>query len=170
MSSEPSLEAVRRAVVRGRVVRFDVPAGEASDIATRLNRQLAGEDIRVIVPGYSTISALRLVSLDEARRVRPELETLVADFRALARTLIEGFTQGALDEDVWWAAPHGEHCRFGNLETGVIVEAHIEVPDAIDPYFLLLFAETTGNYPGVLDACVHGYHDMCRLLETAGMP
>jgi hypothetical protein len=170
MSSEPSVEAVRAAAARGRVARFEVPPGEAPAIAARLNRQLAGEDVRVIVPGDSMISALRLVGTDEARRTRPELEALVADFRALARSLVDRFARGTLDEDVWWASPHGDHCRFENLGTGVIVEAHLEVPEEIDPYFLLRFAETTGRYPRVLDACVHGFHDMCRLLATAEMP
>ena len=175
MISEPSPETVRRAVTRGRGATFDVPEGpdEARAIARTLNQQLAGEAIHVFLTRvgseYATIAALRLVGADEARRTRPELETLVADFRGLARTLIQRFEEGTLDEEVWWADPHGEHCRFENRETGVVVEAHIEAPDTIDPDFLLCFAETTGGYPGVLAACVHDFHDMCRLLEMAGV-
>ncbi len=169
MPAEPSPETVRRAVTRGRGAVFDVPEGEAPAIARRLNRRLAGEDVPVIVPGPGTITALRRGGAEEARRTGPELETLLADFRGLARTLVRRFGDGTLDERVWWPFPHGEHCRFENLETGVIVEAHVDAPDRIDPYFLLLFAETTGRYPAVLTACVHGFHDMCRLLETAGV-
>ncbi|MCX4846935.1 hypothetical protein [Streptomyces sp. NBC_00893] len=169
MSDEPSPETVRRLVTRGRGAGFDVPEGEASATTRRLNQQLAGQDIRVFVSGPTTCTALQLVDAHEARRTRPELETLIADFRGLAHTLTETFELDTLDENVWWASPHGEHCRFENLETGVIVEAHIHAPDSIDPYFLLRFAETTGRYPGVLDACVHGFHDMSRLLEMAGV-
>lgn len=161
-------------MTRGRGATFDVPEGpdQARAIARRLNQQLSGEDIHAFVTrvgsGYATIAALQLVGADEARRTRTELDRLLGDFRGLARTLVQRFEQGTLDEEVWWADPHGEHCRFENRETGVIVEAHTEVPDKIDPYFLLRFAETTGRYPGVLGACVHDYHDMCRLLEMAG--
>ncbi|MFG3525586.1 hypothetical protein ACGF8B_02485 [Streptomyces sp. NPDC047917] len=169
MPEEPSPETVRRAVTRGRGAGFEVPEGEASATAERLNRQLAGQNIRVFVSGPTTCTALRLVDAHEARRTRPELETLVADFRGLAQTLTRSSELGTLDENVWWAAPHGEHCRFENLGTGVIVEAHTQAPDTVDPYFLLRFAETTGRYPAVLDACVHGFHDMSRLLEMAGV-
>jgi hypothetical protein len=146
-----------------------VPEGAASAIARRLNQQLTGENIHVIVPGAATITALQLVSVEEARRTRPELETLVSEFRGLAHALAERFDRGTLDEDVWWADEHGEHCCFENLDTGVIVEAHIDCPDKVDPYFLLRFAESTGRYPGILGVCVHGFHDMCRLLEMAGV-
>ncbi|GAA2416422.1 hypothetical protein GCM10010191_28530 [Actinomadura vinacea] len=169
MPQEPSSETVRRAVTRGRGARFDVPEGKASAIARKLNQRLVGEDVHVIVPGPATITALQLVSAEDARRTRPELETLLADFRGLAHTLIKQFNQGTLDEEVWWAFEHGEHCCFENLETGLIVEAHTDFPDTVDPYFLLRFAETTGRYPDVLSACVHGFHDMCRLLEMAGV-
>ncbi|MFF1348972.1 hypothetical protein ACFVZJ_23800 [Streptomyces sp. NPDC058322] len=169
MPDEPSPETVRRAVARGRGATFEVPEGEASATAERLNEQLAGRDIRVFVSGPTTCTALQLVDAHEARRARPELETLVADFRGLAHTLTQRSELGTLDENVWWAAPHGEHCRFENLETGVVVEAHTHAPDSVDPYFLLRFAQTTGRYPAVLDACVHGFHDMSRLLELAGV-
>jgi hypothetical protein len=169
VTQEPSPETVRHAVTRSRTARFDVPEGEASAIATRLNQRLAEEDIHVIVSQPTTITVFQLVSAEEARRTLPELATLVTDFRGQAHTLTKQFDQGTLDEEVWWAHEHGEHCRFENLKTGVIVEANIDFPDKVDPYFLLLFAETTGRYPGVLTACVHGFHDMCRLLEMAGV-
>lgn len=169
MPQEPSPETVRRAVTRSRTARFDVPEGEASAIATRLNQQLAEEDIHVIVPHPTTITVFQLVSVEEARRTLPELATLVTDFLELTRALTKQFDQRTLDEEVWSADEHGAHCRFENLETGVIVEADIHSPDEVDPYFLLLFAETMGRYPGVLTACVHGFHDMCRLLEMAGV-
>jgi len=146
-----------------------VPPGEASAIARRLNQQFSGEDIHVIVPGPATITALQLVSAEESWRTRLELENLVSDFRGLAHALTERFDRGTLDEEVWRAFEHGPHRRFENLETGVVVEAHSHLPDKIDPYFLLHFAETAGHYPGVLSVCVHGFHDMCRLLELAGV-
>lgn len=169
MPPVPSPEAVLRALVRGRAARFDVPGGTASAIAERLNRHIAEQDVHVFASGSAKCTALRLVSTDEAERTRPELEALVTDFRALARTLIRHYEQGTLEEDVWWVHPHGEHVSFDNLDTGVVVEAHVGDPDDLDPYFLLVFAETTGSYPGVLAACVHGFHDMCRLLEVAGL-
>lgn len=144
-----------------------MPGGEVSAIARRLREELAGESIHVFVAGPETVTALQLVSAEEARRTYPELEALVADFRELARGLVRQLDEGTLDEGVWWAFPHGEHCCFENLETGVIVDAHTDDPDRIDPYFLLRFAETSGGYPGVIGACVHGFHDMCRLLELA---
>ncbi|MFI0354505.1 DUF6896 domain-containing protein [Actinomadura sp. 9N407] len=169
MASEPSPETIRRVATRGKAVVFDVPTGESIAIAQRLNAQLAGESIRVIVPGPARITALQLVSEEEARRVLPELEALVADFRERARSLTRRFDGGAFTEENWIAWPHGEHCRFENLENGVIVEANIEFPDRVDAYFLLLFAETSRRYPGILGACVHGYHDMYRMLELAGV-
>jgi hypothetical protein len=165
----PSPETVRRAVTRGRTARFDVPEGEASAIAARLNRRLAEDDIHVGIAQPTAITVFQLVSAAEARRTRPELETLVTDFRGLARALTEQLDHGTLDERVWSVHAHGGHCRFENLVTGVIVEADVDFPGKVDPYFLLLFAQTTGRYPGVLAACVHGFHDMCRLLEVAGI-
>lgn len=166
MPEEPAPETVRHTVVRGRITLLDVPKGDPSAIAKSLSRQLAEENIRVFVSGSARLTALQLVSAEEAQRVRPELERLITDFRRMAHTLTEQYALGALDEEQWCADPHGEHCRFENRETGILVEAHTEDPDKLDPYFLLVYAETTGHYPTVLTACVHGYHDMSHLLET----
>lgn len=83
----PSPEDVLRSVVRGRTTRFEVPEGTASIVAGRLRRQLAEQDVLVFAGSSSQCTALRLMGTDEAERIRPELDALVADFRVLARTL-----------------------------------------------------------------------------------
>ncbi|MFG1999991.1 hypothetical protein ACGFNU_12660 [Spirillospora sp. NPDC048911] len=155
-------ESIRQAVSRGQHAVFTVPDPFAA--VSRLKPSLAAEDIDVFVSGASTITAMRLVSREEAGRARAELDALMADFRRLARQL----AASEPDPESWHADPHGEHCRFENVATGVVVEVNVEHPDALDPYFLLEYAETSGGYPGVMAACVHGYHDMRRLLQLAG--
>ncbi|MFI0445065.1 hypothetical protein [Actinomadura sp. 6N118] len=162
MPEHPSAETIRQKVRRGTNAVFQVTDPFAA--VARLNPPLDADDIHTFVSGPSTITAMRLVSRAEAEGVRAELDTLVADFRRLAQRLASDEPDAA----VWHADPHGEHCRYENVATGVVVEVNVEQPDALDPYFLLEFAETSDGYPGVLAACVHGDHDMCRLLELAG--
>ncbi|GAB3983744.1 hypothetical protein GCM10029978_091380 [Actinoallomurus acanthiterrae] len=185
----PPSEEIRRAVTRGRSAVFpldatvDMPGATA--LAAGLRAELARDDLLVLVwPGRPpSIRVVRLVGEPELTRCRAELETLVADFRRTARRLIErcraeagpawdedeAFERIEVDGAHWWLSPHGEHCRFERADGAEVVEAHIERPAAVDPGFLLLFAETSGGYPNVRAACVEGFHDMCRMLESAGV-
>jgi hypothetical protein len=74
------------------------------------------------------------------------------------------------DDATWCLRPHGEHCQFANAASGEVVEANIYAPDIVDPDFLLDYAKTAGRHTAVVDACVEGFHDMCRLLDCAGIP
>ncbi|MFV2105699.1 DUF6896 domain-containing protein [Micromonospora sp. LOL_015] len=127
---------------------------------------------------------LRLVDDEEATRLRPILESLVAEFRRTAAALVEQMRAGTppgsdddtdypesvrYDDATWYLHLHGKHCRFENVASGEVVEANIYVPDAVDPYFLLQYATSAGRHGAVVDACVEGFHDMCRLLDCAGI-
>jgi hypothetical protein len=165
MNQLPSREAILRSVTRGRHAVL-----ETADVAA-VRAMLAQDDLHVFVSGHATVTVMRLVGEDEAERVRPELDRLIADFRRLARDLATDPATDAdtddPDADDWFADPHGEHCRFEHVESGLVVEVNLERPDELDPGFLLLFAQTSRRYPGVLAACVHGFHDMARLLELS---
>ncbi|WP_433183465.1 DUF6896 domain-containing protein [Actinoallomurus sp. CA-150999] len=186
----PPAEEVRRSVVRGRhaVVRLNAATEmpTVSRLATALRSELARDDLLVLAsPGDPpTIRVIRLVDEHEAHECRAELETLVADFRRLARRLVGRFRAevapdwereepdaGRIEVDgaEWWLSPHGEHCRFEHLGSGHVVEADVMRPEAVDPGFLLLFAESSGGYAKVRAACAEGFHDMCRMLELAGV-
>lgn len=125
---------------------------------------------------------LQLVTDSQAASVRRALEDLIAEFRQVARALVHQMEVCAApvssgDPDypktvrcfnaTWCLDPHGEHCRFDNLVSGQVVEANIHARETVDPYFLLLYAETPGRHGAVVDACTEGFHDMCRLLELA---
>ncbi|GGN18713.1 hypothetical protein GCM10010109_31940 [Actinoplanes campanulatus] len=155
-------------------------------IATAAARDLKsalGPDVAVFASARGrgpVLTVLRLVSAEEASSVRPTLEDLVAGFRRIAGALVEQMRAGASPEDdcpdsvrygdaTWYLDPHGEHCRFENAVSGEVVEANIYAPDALDPYFLLEYAKSAGHYGVVVDACVEGFHDMCRLLDQAGI-
>jgi hypothetical protein len=69
----------------------------------------------------------------------------------------------------WSLDIHGEHCRFQGLASGTVVEAHISSPDTLDPWFLLLFAESIDRYPDIRAACIAGFHDMNLMLSRAGI-
>jgi hypothetical protein len=131
------------------------------------------------------LTVLQLVSDSEAATVRPALEGLVAEFRLLANGLVGQMEAGSssvddLDTDypdsvryndaTWCLHQHGEHCRFEDAGSGVVVEANVYAPDVLDPYFLLEYAKTSGRHGAVVDACVEGFHDMCFLLDRAGIP
>ncbi|GAB4055301.1 hypothetical protein [Catellatospora paridis] len=181
---------IGRRVTRGGrlVIRLDeardMPAATAAAQALRVALQ---PDVHVIAsPGTTgrgpTLTVLRLVTEAEAAALRPALDHLVAEFRQTAGALVAQLRaesqMGDVDECcpetvlvrdvIWHLDPHGEHCRFENPASGEVVEADINAPDTVDPYFLLLYAKTSGRHGAVLDACVEGFHDMCRLLDLAG--
>jgi len=161
MNGLPPRDAILRSVAsEGRVVL------ETADAAA-VRAMLAQDGLHVFVSGRSTVTVMRLVSDDEAERIRPEFDRLVADFRRRARDLAAAEGDDRAGADDWFADPHGDHCRFQHVESGLVVEVNLERPDELDPGFLLLFARTSGRYPGVLAACVHGFHDMARLLELS---
>ncbi|MFI5898237.1 hypothetical protein ACIA5D_49980 [Actinoplanes sp. NPDC051513] len=132
----------------------------------------------------SALTVLQLLTDSEAATVRPALEHLVAEFRQVAGELVDQMRAGVapgsdIDGDcpetvrcrdaTWNLQPHGEHCRFEDPVSGEVVEANIDAPGAVDPYFLLLYAETSGRHGAVVGACTEGFHDMCRLLDFAGI-
>jgi hypothetical protein len=171
---------IRRRLTRGQGLTVqlgqDVTTQQASASARRLQLAL-GLEVTVFVSQVGRAPTLRVLQLADAAQaaaVRPALEDLIAEFREMAAGLVGQME----DEDVesveyrgatWWAHLHGEHCRFENGETGEVVEAQIYMPDRVDPYFLLEYARTSGRHDAVLDVCVEGFHDMCRLLDDMGV-
>lgn len=142
-------------------------------------------DLRVIGSPRMTghpprLRVMRLVSASEAQDCRPELDQLIGEFRELARQLVARYRASAcdaggapggelvLDDATWSLHEHGEHCRFEHHASGVVMEANLSDRGAIDPYFLLQFAETSGRCAHVRSACLEGFQDMCRLLDLAG--
>jgi hypothetical protein len=154
----------------------DVTMAQASASARRLETAL-GPDVTVFASpggGGPILRVLQLADAAQVAAVRPALEALIAEFRETAAGLV-GQMEHEEVESVryrganWCADPHGEHCRFENEETGEIVEAQIYFPDRVDPYFLLEYARTSGRHHAVVDVCVEGFHDMCRLLDDMGV-
>ncbi|WP_144122742.1 hypothetical protein [Catellatospora sichuanensis] len=161
----------------------------AATAAARALRIALEPDAHVIASPGTTgrgpiLTVLRLVTESEAATLHSALDHLVAEFRQSAGALVaqlragesrKGDVDGCYPETVrvrdviWHLDLHGEHCRFENPATGEVVEADINAPETVDPYFLLLYAETSGRHGAVLDACVEGFHDMCRLLDLAGI-
>lgn len=155
----------------------------------RTLRTMLPPDMHVIaspsVAGRGPIlTVLQLVTDSEAAALRPALEHLIAEFRQQARALVDQLPVAPspasdidwsypktvqLNDTTWYTSPHGEHCRFEDPAGGVVVEANLHAPDTIDPYFLLLYAETSGRHSAILDTCTEGFHDMCRLLDLAGI-
>jgi hypothetical protein len=163
---------IRLRVARGR--RLVISLGEtvtmpAATAAARALRVALQPDLIVIAsPSRAgrgpTLTVLQLVTDSEAATVRPALENLVAEFRQVAGALVDQMGAGAspvssVDWDcpetvqcrdaTWYLDPHGEHCRFEDPVSGDVVEANIDAPDTVDPYFLLLFAETSGRHTAV---------------------
>ncbi|QFZ17224.1 hypothetical protein [Saccharothrix syringae] len=190
----PSPDAVRRLVTRGRPAEFPlpptVPWSGVPAAAEGLRAGLGADDLLVIAsPGAGpgrppSLVVRRLVDRDEARRLRGPLEALVAEFRDLAHRLAVPFrlhVEPALvggdeypDEleaagETWSLHVHGEHCLFAGLVSGREVEVNTDDPDAVDPGFLLRYAESTGRHAEVRAACVEGFHDMDRMLTLAGL-
>jgi hypothetical protein len=188
-------EALDPAEIRLRLVRgrgLVIPLDEtvtmpAAMTAARALRTALQPDVAVFASPRARgpmLTVLQLASDSEAATVRPALEGLVAEFRLLANALVGQMAAGSssvndLDTDcpesvrcgdaTWYLYQHGEHCRFEDEANGVVVEANVYAPDALDPYFLLQYAKTSGRHGAVVDACVEGFHDMCRLLDHAGI-
>ncbi|WP_157640975.1 hypothetical protein [Longispora albida] len=184
----PDPADIAQRVARGQklFIPLDADMPSATAIARTLRAALPPHVTVFAVPGTSRggrgLTVLQLLTDAEAAAVRPALDHLVAEFRQVAGALValmlagtspQGDPDGEYPETVqfrggtWDLEPHGEHCRFEGPD-GEVVEASIYSPDTIDPYFLLLYAETTSGHRTVTDACVEGFHDMCRLLELAG--
>lgn len=114
------------------------------------------------------------VTEETAARLRPDLERLIAEFRAVAQVLVGALPDPDVDADIpdeveaggrtWWIHWHDPHFRCES-DSGVVVEAHIYRPDLIDPGFLLEYARTAGGHEAVLSACPAGFHDIARLLD-----
>jgi hypothetical protein len=126
-----------------------------------------------------SLTVLQLVTDTEAMTLRPALEHLVVEFRQVAAALVDQLA-GSAGRDwpepietirwqgtTWHVHPHGEQCRFEDPATGVVVEVDLHDPATVDAYFLLEYAETSGRHRALFDACVEGFHDMCRLLDLA---
>ena len=119
------------------------------------------------------------VTEETAARLRPELERLIAEFRAVARSLIASLPNPDVDDDLveeievdgrtWWIHWHDPHYRCEDVDSGAVVEAHIYRPDSIDPAFLLEYARTAGGHDAVVQACRSGFHDIARLLDLHGV-
>lgn len=185
-------EEIARRVERGSSLTLPVDAASdlvgASETARQL-RALLPEDLLVFAsPG--TVSSgpvlvvLRLITAQEAAELRPALDVVIADFRQRAGSLVAALRTDVLpayDRGVeypdeveaggvtWMIEVHGDHCRFEDPVGGEVVEANIHDPNLLDPYFLLLFARTSGRHDAIRAACVNGFHDMCRILDLAGI-
>ncbi len=190
----PAPDTVRRLATRGQRAKILLPAraswSQAQAAADRLRAGLALDDLLVIAsPGASSVrppslTVLRLIDEGDARRLRDQLEALVAEFRELAHRLAVPFRlhiepayeQGVrypdrleVDGETWSLYIHGEHCLFTSLTSETEIEVHTDRPEVIDPWFLLRYAESAGRYPEIRTACVEGFHDMCRMLALAAI-
>lgn len=186
---------MRRLAIRGRAAKFQfspqVSWSQALAAADRLQAALVSDDLLVIASqgsgskGPPSLKVLRLIGADDARRLRDQLEELVAEYRVLANRLavpfrlhIEPAYERAewypdlleVDGETWWLHIHGEHCLFINQECGTEIEVRTDRADVIDPWFLLQYVESTGRYREIHTACLEGFHDMCPMLELAAIP
>ncbi|KOV78517.1 hypothetical protein [Nocardia sp. NRRL S-836] len=152
---------------RGRPLQIPLAVGlpEATAAAVAL-RAVLPPDVTAI-GGHRRLTVLRLLSDTELDQLRPAVESLIASFRGMARVLVAALAQGAVGAE-WLVHEHGEHCRFENAVSGVVVEACVDRPEELDPYFLLEFARTDAAHRVVAEACVEGFHDMCRVLNVFG--
>ncbi|WP_106188669.1 DUF6896 domain-containing protein [Umezawaea tangerina] len=180
---------------RGRRARFR-PSGEVGwaqvlVAVDRLRAELPDDLLVIVSPGAGSVrspllTVLRLVDEADCLRLRDQLQALVGEFRELGNRLAVRFRldiepayeQGdwypdrLVEEDgeTWSLHIHGEHCLFTNLRSGTEIEVHTDYPDAIDPGFLLGYAETADRYPEIRAACLEGFHDMDRMLKLAAIP
>ena len=191
----PPPDTVRRLAIRGQHAEFLFSSkaswSQVLAAADRLRAALVPDGLLVIAsPGTGSaprpsLTVLRLIDEDNARRLRDQLEALVAEFRELAHRLAAPFrlqiepayVQGVsypdrleVDGETWRLYIHGEHCLFTSLKSGTKVEVQTDCPDVIDPWFLLRYAESADRYPEIRAACLEGFHDMCRMLDLAAIP
>ncbi|MFD4673839.1 hypothetical protein ACFWNN_29250 [Lentzea sp. NPDC058450] len=108
---------------------------------------------------------------ETAARLRPDLERLIAEFRALAHALVGALPNpDDISDEVfavgrtWWLHHHDPHVLCED-DDGVTVEAHLYNPDLLDPWFLLLYAKSVTGHEAVVEACPAGFHDIARLLD-----
>jgi hypothetical protein len=179
----PDANEIRRRVTRGR--RLVIPVDEPVEMAALM---AAGQGLRATLPPDMhviasppaagrgpSLTVLQLVTDGEAMALRPALQRLVVEFRQLAAALVDQVPGAGRDcpESVRWQGTtwsvhlHGEHCRFEDPATGVVVEVDRHDPAAVDAFFLLEYAASSGRHGALVDACVEGFHDMCRLLDLA---
>lgn len=186
----PDPAEIRLLLIRGRGLLIPLDESvtmSAAMTAARTLRAALQPNVAVFasprLPG-PVLTVLQLVSDSEAAALRPALECLVAEFRLLANVLVgqmEADSSAGSDletecpesvrchDATWYLYQHGEHCTFEDPASGTVVEANIYSPDVLDPYFLLQYAKTSGRHGAVVDACVEGFHDMCCLLDRAGI-
>lgn len=110
-----------------------------------------------------------------------QVRALVADFRTHSRALVDALrAAGTLaaydaheeyDGEVralgsrWSVYLHDPHAELTSAE-GVVVDAHLYRPDALDAGFLLAFARSRGTYDDVVALCPAGFVDMVAVLDT----
>src|SRR6185437_10030 len=149
---------IRRRVARGR--RLVIPVDEPVDISVLM---AAGQALRATLPPDMhviasppaaergpSLTVLQLVTDEEAMALRPALEHLVVEFRQLAAALVDQLPGGAAvvggagrdcpetirwQGTTWYLHLHGEHCRFEDPATGVVVEVDLHDPATVDAYF-----------------------------------
>ena len=190
----PTPTAVCRSATRGQPAQFQL-SGQVSwsqilAAADRLRAELPDDLLVIVSPGSGSarspsLKALRLIDEADGLRLRDQLQALVAEFREISNRLAlqfrlhvePAYEQGdwypdqlVEDGETWSLHIHGEHCLFTSLKSGAEIEVHTDCPDAIDPGFLLGYAESADRYPRIRTACLEGFHDMCRLLELAAIP
>jgi len=181
----PDPADIRRRVARGRSLTIPidkgVPMSAVSAAAAALQRELPRDMLVNPSSLGPVLHVLQLISDAEAEALRPALDNLLAEYRHAAGALIALMRAAAGPEEeeypetvdwrdtTWHVHEHGDDCRFYDPDSGETVEAAIWSRDKIDPSFLLLYAETSGRHQPVVDACVHGFSDMCRLLDLAGV-
>jgi len=190
----PTPTAVRRLTTRGQRAQFQlsrqVSWSQLRAAADRLRAELPDDLLVIVSPGAGSarsplLTALRLIDEADGLRLRDQLQSLVAEFRELSNRLAiqfrrhvePAYEQGDWypdqlvedDGETWSLHIHGEHCLFTSLESGTEVEVHTGRPDAIDPGFLLSYAESADRYPEIRAACLEGFHDMSRMLKLAAI-
>ena len=187
----PTPTEVCRLTTRGQSARFQL-SGQAGweEVLVAVDGLRAGlpDDVLVIVsPGAgASLKALRLIDEADVLRLSDQLQSLVAEFRELSNRLAgqfrlyiepvcelgDWYPDQLVEDDgeTWSLYVHGEHCLFTNLLSGTEVEVHTDCPDAIDPWFLLSYAESADRYPEIRAACLEGFHDMDRMLKLAAIP